>query len=320
MMSHLHRFAHSPRVRRLWLPIAGHTGLLKRMQRRLTDALTILTYHRVLPDEEAVRYPFASLAVPLSAFTKQVHWLKRQWTMLPLGEAVCQLSRGPVPEPLLSITFDDGYRDNIELAAPVLDAAGVHATFFITAGAVREGQTLWFDRAYDAAHAAGMRDPLACVRALKAMPPGEREERIAALGGATVTNAGGPMMTPDQVRQLAAGGHEIGSHTMSHPIMTHLAPEELTRELVESRSLLQQWTGQRVRGLCYPNGDHDRTVLTASRAAGYQYACSTQVGRNRIPLDVLALRRVHVDPRRVLRARVHDERAFMAELCFAESQ
>lgn len=313
----LDRILHSRRARGLWLPLGERCGVLRRAERHLAGTLTILTYHRVLSDEQAAVYPFDSLAVPLSVFRQQIAWLKQR-TVLPLGQAMRDLEGRHRAEPLFSITFDDGYLDNYELAAPVIEAAGLSATFFITAGIVEQGQTLWFDRAFSAATIAGLSDPMAWVRSLKSLSPETREQRIDELGSAVDDGLAGVMMSPEHVTQLAIRGHEIGSHTMSHPILTHLAPEELAAELVESRVRLQQWSGQRVEGFCYPNGDTSEQVIAACRDAGYTYACSTRPGRNRLPLDPFVLRRVQVDPRRVTRAGRHDHLAFHADLCLME--
>ncbi len=317
-MMALNRILHSRRARELWLPLGGRCGMLRRAESRLGGTLTILTYHRVLPDEQAAVYPFDSLAVPLSAFRQQIAWLKQR-TVLPLGQAMRDLAARCREVPLFSITFDDGYIDNYELAAPVIEAAGLNATFFITAGIVEQGQTLWFDRAVVAATAAGLSDPVAWVRSLKSLSPESREQRIEELRSAVEDTPRGLMMTPEHVRQLAVRGHEIGSHTMRHPILTHLVPEQLAAELVESRARLQQWSAQPVEGFCYPNGDTNEQVIAACRDAGYTYACTTRPGRNQLPLDPFALRRVQVDPRRVTRAGRHDHLAFHADLCLAEA-
>jgi len=67
------------------------------------------------------------------------------------------------------------------------------------------------------------------------------------------------VMTADQVAQLADKGFEILSHTLSHPMLTQLEDEMLSHELQTSRSVLEEITGQSVKGMSYPHGDYDES-------------------------------------------------------------
>jgi peptidoglycan/xylan/chitin deacetylase (PgdA/CDA1 family) len=84
---------------------------------------------------------------------------------------------------------------------------------------------------------------------------------------------------------------EIGSHGLTHVDLTRADDLALKAELVESRTLLEELTGVRVDGFCYPYGTVDARVVAAVREAGYAYACAIDPG----PLTgVHALPRVHV--------------------------
>ncbi len=83
-----------------------------------------------------------------------------------------------------------------------------------------------------------------------------------------------PLMTPEQVREVADLGMEIGSHGMWHVSLISVTDAELTRELRESRSALQDISGQEVAGFCYPYGDLNDRVMAAVRKAGYGYGCA----------------------------------------------
>lgn len=97
------------------------------------------------------------------------------------------------------------------------------------------------------------------------------------LGGDNAWNAKGPrkpLMTPDQVRQVAAAGMEIGSHGLRHVSLPSVSDEELAAELLQSRHILQEITGQNVGGFCYPYGHLDARVVSGVQAAHYDYACA----------------------------------------------
>ncbi len=80
----------------------------------------------------------------------------------------------------------------------------------------------------------------------------------------------------DQEIQQLGQDFEIGSHTMTHPVMTTLTPREITTELIKSRQYLQRITGQNVTSFCYPRGIYDKSMLPLVRDAGYNYARTVQ--------------------------------------------
>jgi hypothetical protein len=101
-----------------------------------------------------------------------------------------------------------------------------------------------------------------------------------ALGGDQVPDWAG-LMSWQQIRELGAQGHEIGSHSLTHPLLTDLDAAQLEREVVRSRSQLAEATGCEVASFCYPNGSYDARALEAVRAAGYTCAVTTRWGLNR---------------------------------------
>ncbi|MBK9386732.1 MAG: polysaccharide deacetylase family protein [Planctomycetes bacterium] len=295
-------------------------GVLSVQEARMRRGLTVLTYHRVLPQERCARYPFPALVMPEAAFAAQVEWLAKRCEVLPLREALPRSRSGAKPRrPLVAITFDDGYADNHDLAAPILEASGVRATFFVTTGFLEATRPLWFDRgaellgAVGAAHAARsvaraigfagapVGDPpealLAWLEALKQESAEARERFLAELErtlGRVVPLAGYEPMTRAQALALHQRGHELGSHSQTHPILPSLSDEELHAEIAASREQLAQWSGASIEGFCYPNGDCDERVLAAVRDAGYRYACTTRDGVAGPSDDVLALPRICV--------------------------
>jgi peptidoglycan/xylan/chitin deacetylase (PgdA/CDA1 family) len=152
----------------------------------------------------------------------------------------------------VAITFDDGYRDTMRYAPPVLDRYGFTATFFVVAGALG-GENRW--------------DP----------PPRRK------------------LMTEDDVRELATGGHEIGSHSVSHPRLAGLAPDALRREVADSRTALAQVLGAAPGGFCYPYGSVDAAAVNAVVDAGYSHACAVR----RVPglPELFALPRIGMSER-----------------------
>jgi len=296
--------------------VAKYSGLLRACERRMRSGLTVLMYHRVLEDADCTDYPFPSLVMPRSLFEAQLDYLCERVRVLTVVDALSEGRNSPDrSKPVVCLTFDDGYVDNYEIAAPLMEARGVRGTFFVTAGAVQARTPLWYDRA--AAMWTSLGDREICVRIhtagethtssfdsreswiewLKAVSSDRRNTIMAALEtGVNGAAQACPLMTADQVRDLADLGHEIGSHTLWHPILTTMAAQERRREIQGARRLLQQWTEREVTGFCYPNGDFNAEVVNELLEAGHGYACTTQPGRNREGADPFQLRRIDMTP------------------------
>ncbi|MGY1771712.1 polysaccharide deacetylase family protein [Blastococcus sp. SYSU D00813] len=103
-----------------------------------------------------------------------------------------------------------------------------------------------------------------------------------------------PIMTADQVRAVAAAGHEVGSHTTTHARLAGADPDAVAAEVTGSRALLEDVLQAEVPGFCYPYGSYDAAAADAVRAAGYDNACVTG---DYDPGDRHTLPRCYVSPR-----------------------
>jgi peptidoglycan/xylan/chitin deacetylase (PgdA/CDA1 family) len=128
----------------------------------------------------------------------------------------------------------------------------------------------------------------------------EQRDRIiheleAALGSDRVPEFA-DLMSWDQVRELHRAGHEIGSHSLTHPRLPALSDARLQEEVEGSRRALSSAIEAEVSSFCYPNGSHDARVVAAVQAAGYECAVTTRWGLNRKPsASALELARCDMD-------------------------
>lgn len=327
------RFKH--RLRDVLDRAAAWSGIQAARERASRGELTILTYHRVLEDDAWARAPLQGLAMPRSAFAAQVEWLARTFTVEPLSAALASLSRAePGTRPLAAITFDDGHRDSAEIAAPILERAGLRGTFFLVSDFVGSDRLLWFDciarwhaAATDTALRALLtrlggpwappgRPPLRpLLEALKSAPPGARHDAVREAEREVGASPEDRAMGLEQARQLARAGHEIGAHSVSHPILTGVDDASLDREVARCKDDVERLVGVPVRGFCYPNGSHDERVRGAVRRAGYAYGCATHAARAGRRDDPFALPRFNMNVDHVTYPRgVFSERRLRAEL------
>jgi peptidoglycan/xylan/chitin deacetylase (PgdA/CDA1 family) len=101
-----------------------------------------------------------------------------------------------------------------------------------------------------------------------------------------------PLMDAAQVREWLARGHEIGSHTLTHPWLTRLPPAQAREEIAASKKKLEDCFGRAVEHFCYPYGDWNASVREWVAEAGYRTACTTEPGINTTETDRLGLRRI----------------------------
>lgn len=293
-----------------------HATGISRPAVRAKDKLTIATFHRVLPAPLLAQYPLPGIAVTPEEFQRFLEVFQEHYTLGSLHESEKLHQSGQALEkPPMAITFDDGQLDNYQFALPVLNAMGVHASFFVVTDAIENNEVLWHDRIGYAVQKLQQRDAAAlqawlsevgvqgnasdpvyaAIAAAKLLDPGERGghvDRLEKLSGAHIRPEWDGMMTWDQIREMRSAGHEIGSHSTSHPILPLVSDEELRHEIDQSRSLLEAQIDHEVRSFCYPNGDYDERVSACVRKAGYELAVTTRYGINPRDSDPYSLRRI----------------------------
>jgi peptidoglycan/xylan/chitin deacetylase (PgdA/CDA1 family) len=198
------------------------------------ERTVILCYHSVHDDK-----PYASISP--AEFERHLSWLRDHCEVVPFSEASAGPARG---RSRVAITFDDGYADNAEIAAPLLLRYGLPATFFLTAGLIE-------------------RDP-----AVLAHFAADRRARVEDI----------ETLSWPQIRAMHGQGFSIGAHSYSHQNLAALTPAKCLRELTRSKELIEQRLGATVSAMAYPYGKLGRHVnadtIAAARAAGFRQAAA----------------------------------------------
>jgi peptidoglycan/xylan/chitin deacetylase (PgdA/CDA1 family) len=273
----------------------------------------ILSYHRV-NDESDPFFPSLSTEI----FERQMAFVARAYVVLTVEELAERMRRRAVPRNALAITFDDGYRDNLTHAAPILARFGLPATVFLVTGAVASGEPLWFDRLAAALkHAAtpawrapwGETLPLETqaqrlaalgqtLSRFKRLVNEERrrsvEQVLLTLGTGNERSLKSLMLCWDEVLALMGLGITIGAHTVSHPILSQLGPEEARTEIFESHRMIAAACGRPPQAFAYPNGrpdDYSPAIAALVREAGFTCAVTTTFGVNTMSTPPYGLRR-----------------------------
>jgi peptidoglycan/xylan/chitin deacetylase (PgdA/CDA1 family) len=275
--------------------------------------LSVLTYHRVLPETD----PLLPGEPSAAAFEQRMRWIKANFNVLPLSEAVRELREDRLAARALCLTFDDGYADNYRVALPILRRLGLPATFFVATGFL-DGGCMFNDVVIEAVravrgaelnledfglgrHRLGSDEQRGrtidrILARLKYFEPARRAEvaqEVAQRASAGVRTD--LMMTSEQVHALHAAGMEIGAHTVSHPILAEIGTERARHEMAASRACLEEITGAPVRIFAYPNGtplrDYRSEHAALANEVGFEAAVSGASGAARAGDDLYQIPR-----------------------------
>lgn len=283
------------------LAAARLSGLNRAIRRSTRRAVRVLCYHGVVRRPDARAGDAGRNTIGIDEFAYHLGVLRRVCHPISAAEWIDALDRGTrVPERAVLVTFDDGYRNNLTNAAPLLEAYGIPALFCISTGYIGGHDRLWTQEI--SLRVEGWRGsvlPLPGERAVMRLRAGcdrraiaerirERckripdEERRAYL--ATLRDGGdGPcpgddedsltFLNWDEVRELSRRGFEIGSHTVDHPMLSRLDPGALTYQLQESRRTIEAQLERRCVCIAYPNGravDVSPAVVRRAAEIGYR--------------------------------------------------
>lgn len=300
------------------------------------ERYTILMYHRVVEDAEAhTEYTQPGIAVSAHSFDRQIAFLARHYTIIPLGQlAECLRQSAPIPPRALVITFDDGWRDNFTLAYPILRKYRAPATIFVSTDFVETNLKFWFLRIgyyltegnLSAGQLADILEELLggnggehrgqpltrgylewlasdhdrFIESLKDLDADGMKRAIALLVNRTgLTDDRWPerrwTLSWAEMKEMDPELIEIGSHGLSHQILTTMSPAEVRRELVESKLLIEEKIGRPVTSIAYPNGNHDEEIRRLTKEAGYRCGIATHDPEGTaLTRDIYALQRIGV--------------------------
>jgi peptidoglycan/xylan/chitin deacetylase (PgdA/CDA1 family) len=252
---------------------------------------------------------------------RHIDWLAKRFSFLSLDEIGFRLEAGgPFPKPVAAITFDDGYSDVYRHAYPLLKRKGIPAAVFVVTGVVGTGRPQIFDRFYlllrllyihgaplsqtvasalsskgfDATavrHLAGSNDePFKVMTAVLTSLPQEQIELVLAALEENVVVLRDQLeeiapLTWEMIEEMHAGGFTIGSHTMSHRLLTSETIDTARTELVRSKLMLEERLKRPITHFAYPDGRFNPSVVQAVEAAGYRYGYGICRSRDRdLPL------------------------------------
>lgn len=209
--------------------------------RHTEDCVPILAYHSISDNLFGFSHPYYQINTTREVFSEQMRWLRRSgYQTTDLQEFLASSSAHNEASKKIIVTFDDGYRDFLTEAWPVMQQCGFAATVFLTTDRIQDSP--------------------------------QRVE-------------GADYLTWQDVRELSAQGVTFASHSVSHPDLRSLGPDQIDYELGYSKEIIEQKLGVPVRSFSYPfpfpeeDRHFVRYLVDVLENHGYQNAVSTVIGR-----------------------------------------
>lgn len=213
----------------------------------------ILLYHRIAVSNSD---PYR-LCVSPENFRSQLNYLKNNYNVIPLNELVQNIINRTLKNKSISITFDDGYSDNYSEALDILAEYSIPATIFVVSGKIDSNESFSWDK------------------------------------GRTSQDSGRPLNQEELARLRSSQLVEIGAHTINHPNLSKINPEEQINEIVGSKNQLEKLLGQNIISFAYPFGSKDSFTKETTEIVknNFNYACSNIHERITTKSNIFALPR-----------------------------
>jgi len=282
-------------------------GVFRKRREQNKSRLLVLCYHSVVSDDSPVNTR-TNIAVSQNEFEKQIALIRKRWNPVSLAdvESAC-FGKRSLPDYSVLVTFDDGFRNNYTLAAPILKKHEVSAIVFLTTGLIGNTELLWpqevKERMIDGTSKNKDREVAAekAVAECKEMSYEDRVVYLEELRKSTTLNLEVPwkkelyeFMSWEEVRQIRKFGVELGGHTVSHPILSSLSLEKLRDELRFCKEKIESELGEKCFSFAYPNGrkvDFNDTVIEEAKQMGVRVAFNLYGRRNPVMLNPMSIDR-----------------------------
>lgn len=206
-------------------------------------------------------------------FESTVRWFQKHGYRFLSTDDVAAIAdaRQPFPEAGVVLTVDDGWRGNKENIAAVAHQYKIPVTIFASTSPIANGGGYWWSY-IAAANTRGLIPD--SVHSMKKLPTPERERIVEDVKKKVKLER--EALTIDELKEISRNGAvSIGSHTVTHPILTKCSDEQSSKEIAESRRILKEWLGTSVEHFAYPNGEFGEREIKFLKDSGYKTAYTT---------------------------------------------
>lgn len=260
--------------------LLSNSGAMNFMGSFRPASVVVLRYHSVLENPDTLnRLIGPGIVHSAKAFESHMQLLAKSFTPVTMDD-ILSFAAGDtkIPRRAVVVTFDDGFADNAEVAAPIMDVCKVKGAFYVTTGSISPQSPPWFFRVRRAFHTTQTPvwiSPLDGTEFKLNDPQQRRHAFLQASRHCAVQNLSAQhewikdleellaiektdsdlshMMTADQIMKLHNTGHIVGSHTVSHPNVAHIEEKDVGIELETSKNALEKIINNPVIHFSYPS-------------------------------------------------------------------
>jgi peptidoglycan/xylan/chitin deacetylase (PgdA/CDA1 family) len=226
-------------------------------------------------------------------FEEIIVYCKKNYQLYTLGELFAYYRDfGRYPKNAVVLTFDDGFQSFYYLAYPLLKKYTVKASIFVCPGLIDKDNTLWPEVIYDAYEKAALglnsAEIMPLIDELKNLDQDQRDQKMKALISdeyhyqEELADMNRALMNWPQLREINESGLvEVGSHSLTHPILSRETQEKVNSEMRLSKERIESELENKVVSFCYPNGqseDYRETEVIELKKCGYKVAVTSEFG------------------------------------------
>jgi peptidoglycan/xylan/chitin deacetylase (PgdA/CDA1 family) len=287
----------------------------------------ILLYHRIVEKDSMYLNKGPVVQHKISHFENEIKYLRKYYQVVSIDELIHRMQNGLESiKPCISITFDDGYLDNYELAYPILKKYEVPATIYLAASLIGTNERTWTDQIEFAMmetekeniklpelfgeETIGLRTRkqkeqanIKIAEALKLIPDESRKElmgkifQVLDIDKNSMTNGKlRRMLNWEEVQKMARDGITIGSHGHTHSVLSKMPVDKAKEDILTSKKIIEEELGIKVKHFSFPNGreeDFSAELGNYCREIGFESIASAVYGVNDLNgRDALLIKRI----------------------------
>lgn len=237
-------------------------------RQRVKNCVTVVMFHRVLPEQESERLGAnPEWTVTPEFFDQCLAFFKNNYSVV---DALDFIKGNELPKNALLITFDDGWRDNVQYALPVLKRHGLNALFFIATNAIGRHEPFWQERIYaDLQHGKDYSRLGSCYVDIVKRFTQSPEQKDAWAASLNPWPHGRSFMNNDELRLLLNEGMALGGHGHSHEGLSNLSLNMAMDELSQSAATLKGFNFESATSMSFPHGKYTPELLESAHQQGF---------------------------------------------------
>ncbi|MBD3198074.1 MAG: polysaccharide deacetylase family protein [Candidatus Lokiarchaeota archaeon] len=227
-------------------------------------------------------------------FEKQIVFIKKHVGFIHSTEIENQLSDDSLR---VIFTFDDGYKDNYEIAFPILKKHGLDAIFFITTKYIGTKDYIWHDRVrvYGEQNGYSKKKVKKILREMQSSKT-NFDKYCQQFNSGSLTENEIIMLSWNQIREISDAGFKVCPHTYSHTPLNYLSFKEEFEEINESRVNILSHVDKTMAIFSVPNGKYSSNTQTILKSLEYEYCFSIMPGINNSETNKYLLKRNPMSP------------------------